>query len=308
MVSLILMKKICSMLLYSLFGAVLVRSGKLKVTDTRILSTVVLYLAAPCAILNAFQVDVTPEVVSGLALAFGAALAVHVLFLVICPLLARIFHLSDVEELSLFYPNAGNIIIPIVSSVLGPEWVIYTTGFICVEAVFQWTHLLCRISGENKPDWKKILTNINIIAIAGGLVLFLTGLRLPDVLQDAVSSTGALLGPVSMLIAGMLLAEKSAKELRGYRRLPLIVLLRLIVVPLLILCAVKLSHAALLTPNGETVLLVTMLAVSAPCASTVMQFCVMYGKSPDYAGAINIVSTLCCVASMPVMIALYQLW
>ena len=115
-------------------------------------------------------------------------------------------------------------------------------------------------------------------------------------------------GVKELVIAGMLLAEKSAKELRSYRRLPLVVLLRLIVVPLMMLCAVKLTHAALLTPNGETVLLVTMLAVSAPCASTVMQFCVMYGKSPDYAGAINIVSTLCCVASMPVMIALYQLW
>jgi len=38
-----------------------------------------------------------------------------------------------------------------------------------------------------------------------------------------------------------------------------------------------------------------------------MQFCVMFGRSPDYGSALNIVSTLCCVLTMPFIIYLYQL-
>lgn len=56
---------------------------------------------------------------------------------------------------SLIYSNAGNLIIPIVTSVLGPEWVIYTSGFISVQVILIWTHCKMLLCGEKKADLKK---------------------------------------------------------------------------------------------------------------------------------------------------------
>ena len=37
------------------------------------------------------------------------------------------------EQASLIYTNAGNLIIPLVTAVLGPEWVIYSSMFQLVQ-------------------------------------------------------------------------------------------------------------------------------------------------------------------------------
>ncbi len=47
----------------------------------KVLSKIVLYLIIPCVILNAFQVDYTPETVRGLLVAFAASLLMQVVLL-----------------------------------------------------------------------------------------------------------------------------------------------------------------------------------------------------------------------------------
>lgn len=60
-----------------------VRAGLLKAAESRSISVILVYLVIPCVIINAFQVDYTPEIQRGLILAFTAAVAVHILFLAI---------------------------------------------------------------------------------------------------------------------------------------------------------------------------------------------------------------------------------
>ena len=46
---------------------------------------------------------------------------------------------------------------------------------------------------------------------------------------------------------------------------------------------------------------------SAPTASMITQMSQVYGQDADYASAINVVTTLMCVFTMPVIVALCQL-
>ena len=48
-------------------------------------------------------------------------------------LLGHALHLDAVEKASMIYSNAGNLIIPIVTAVLGKEWVIYSSAFLSVQ-------------------------------------------------------------------------------------------------------------------------------------------------------------------------------
>ena len=67
------------------------------------------------------------------------------------------------------------------------------------------------------------------------------------------------------------------------------------------------SGLASLVPDGESILLISLLAASAPAASNVTQIAQVYGHEGDYASAINVVTTLLCIFTMPLMVALYQL-
>ena len=82
--------------------------------------------------------------------------------------------------------------------------------------------------------------------------------------------------------------------------------LRMLLVPLISLILIKISHMAYLSADAPKIMLIVFLAVITPSASTVTQMCQVYGNDSRYASAINVVTTLCAVVTMPVMVLLYE--
>ena len=74
---LMLLEQIVQLFLCIVLGWLLVRLHLLKPEDSRVLSKVCLYLVTPCVIINAFQLQRTPELLQGLALSLGAAIGIH---------------------------------------------------------------------------------------------------------------------------------------------------------------------------------------------------------------------------------------
>ena len=294
MISLILAKKILSLFLVMALGIVLVRCGIVRSRDSKVLSMISLYLVMPCVIISSFQVEYQPEILNGLLLALAASALLHLVLIVVVGFLGKVLKLDGVEETSLIYSNAGNLIIPIVTAILGKEWVIYTSAFLSVQLFLLWSHAKMKLCGEKGIDLKKILTNINMIAIFAGVLLFLLQIQLPAPVQDAVDSISSMVGPMRMLIL-------------SYHRLWWITLLRLVGIPLIGIVLLKYSSLAALVPEGRTILLVTLLAICTPSASTLTQMAQVYSKDADYASAINVVTTLLCIVTMPLMVALYQM-
>ena len=280
---------------------------KLKTSDSKILSVVVLYLVTPCVIIDSFQVEFDTALLKGIALSVSAALLIHLLLIFGTKVLENPLKLQSVERASIIYPNAASIIIPIVTAILGKEWVLFSAPFLLVQHSFLWSHCCALISGETTFNPKKILLNVNIIAIAIGLVLFTTGLRFPTMIGDAISSVGACVGPVSMIVTGMLLGGFSWAKIGNYRRLPVILLLRLIAFPMMTLLIYKFTPLRTLAPDGEAILLISYLAAVAPTASSVTQLSQVYGGDSEYAGLINMTTTLSCILTMPLMVFLLQL-
>ena len=306
MISILLMEKIAGLFLMMLLGFVIVKTHVVEKEDSLVLSKISLYLIMPCVILQAFQVEFNKEVREGLIVAFGVSIVIHILLLFLSLAAKRIFSLNEVELASVIYSNAGNLIIPLVIGVLGEEWVIYTSAFLSVQLVFIWTHGKLLFTGEKKPDWKKIYLNPNMIAVYAGFFLLFTGWRFPIILQDTMGAVSGMIGPVSMMITGMLVAGMSFRKMLGEKRIYLITFLRMIVCPALILILMKISQVEQLVANGEHVLLITFLATMTPAASTITQFAQIYKKDAEYASAINIFTTLLCIITMPVFVALYS--
>ncbi len=307
MLSLILAKKIFSLFIIMIMSMALVRFKILKVADSKIMSILLLYLFFPCVILESFQIDFTPEIQHGMLLSTGAAVVVQALLLFMGVALKKTLHLNAVEQCSVIYSNAGNLIIPLVVSVLGPEWVIYSSSFLAVQLVLFWTHMKSVMANEAHMDLRAVFTNANMLAIFAGLVLLFTGWRLPVPVNDALHSLGLVIGPSAMIIAGMLLGDMSWEKIKSYKRVPLVAFLRLIVMPLGVLVLLKYSGIASVSPHGTTILLITLLATATPSATTCVSMASLYDNQPEYASVINVVTATLCTITMPAIVWLYQL-
>ena len=291
---LMLLEQIVQLFLCIVLGWLLVRLHLLKPEDSRVLSKVCLYLVTPCVIINAFQLQRTPELLQGLALSLGAAIGIHALFFIATALLHRPLRLTPVEQASLIYTNSGNLIIPLVTAVLGPEWVIYCSMFQLVQQFPMWSHCRIILSGDR-----------NVVFV--GVLLFLLNLPLPTVIAGTMKSIASTIGPLSMFVAGMLMGEQNLLAVLRIRSIWKVAFLRLIALPLVVLCIFKYSGLAALVPDGQSILMISLLAASAPAAANVTQIAQVYGHEGDYAGAINVITTLLCIGTMPLMVLLYQM-
>ena len=306
-ISILLMEQIAELFLMIFMGFLIVKTGLLKDDDSKVLSKIVLYLIIPCVIINAFQVDYTMDTVKGLLIALAASVMIQIILLIILSVLGKLLHLNEVEIASVYYSNSGNLIVPIVTFILGQEWVLYGCVFMSVQLVFLWTHCKKIISREPSYDWKKIVLNINMISIFIGIILFFTRIRLPEIIGNTLSAVGSMIGPASMFVTGILFAGMNLKQIFANKRVYFISFLRLIAVPLFSLVLLKFSHLASLSADGNQIMLIVFLAVITPSASTVTQMCQVYGNDSRYASAINVVTTLFSIIIMPLMVMLFQM-
>ena len=290
--SFLLAGKITELTLIVLMGVALVKAGLLKSENSYTLSVIALYLISPSVMIHAFQMDNTPQIIEGLKLSVILAVFFHVVLIVLGRLFKQLFKLDALEHATTVYSNSGNLIIPLVMSVFGAEWVIYTSGFIMVQTFLFWTHLRLLICGRGNVAWKTIFTNINILSMLVGLLMFIFQIKLPHIIDNTLATVGSMIGPVAMLVAGMLLASLPLRSIMWTPRLYLVAFLRLILIPVLL--------------HADTVVLISFLATTSPAASTVTQMAVVYGKNAQKASAIYGLTTLLCVVTMPVMIALYR--
>lgn len=305
-ISILLMEQIVELFIMILMGFIIVKAGIVKDEDSKVLSKIVLYLIIPCVIIKAFQVDYTSKTVNGLLLALAASVTLQIVLLGVISVMGRLFHLNEVEIASVYYSNSGNLIVPIVTFILGQEWVLYGCVFMSVQLIFLWTHCKKIISRESSYDWKKIVLNINMISIVVGVILFFTRIRLPLIINDTIGSVGNMIGPASMIVTGMLFAGMDLKKIFANRRLYFVSLLRMVVVPLIALLLIKLSHLAGISQGAPKIMLIVFLAGITPSASTVTQMCQVYGNDSKYASAINVITTLSAIVTMPVMVFLFE--
>ncbi|OOF83566.1 autotransporter [Rodentibacter ratti] len=307
-IAFLLGSKIIELTLIVLMGYGLVKTKLLKSEDSKPLSIIGLYIISPAVMIEAFQIDYTPKILQGLMLSLGMAVFLHIILIATGTVLKRLLKLDPIEHAASIYSNSGNLIIPIVMSLFGKEWVIYASCFIVVQTFLFWTHCRLIIVGKGNLSLKVMLKNINMWSIFIGILLFAFQIRLPDFINGTLSSVGVFIGPNAMLIAGMLIASIPLRTIFSSKRIYLVTALRLVLIPIFLLVIIKLCGFAGWVENGETIAMISFLATTSPSAATVTQMALIFGNNAQKASAIYGVTTFLCVFTMPFVIALYQLW
>ena len=194
--SILLAEQILSMFLTMIVGYIIVKIGLFKETDSKIISNMVVYICSPCVIIDAFQIELTDDKLQGLLIAVVAAICVHIVMIGGTKLMEKPLHFNRIEKASVIYSNSGYLLIPLVGNVLGKEWVFYTTAYNLVQTVLLWTHAVGIISKKDEKNYKEIFLNPNMIAMFLGMLMFISRIRLPQVIGTCVSSFGDMIGAV----------------------------------------------------------------------------------------------------------------
>ena len=308
-----LVSKILSLLVLVGAGVVLVKTKLLKKEDSVALSKISVFLLSPCVIVSSFSMEVDGKAGQSLLLCFFYAILANFLFLFLGTLLRKPLHLSPVEEMSLEYTNCGNFVLPIVASVLGEEYLLYVSAYITVYNLLVWTHGIHLFQGKAEQTkeerskenaFLKILFNPNILAILFGVFLFFTKISLPAPISLAISDLGKMIGPISMLITGIILGSMSFKKILSYRRIYMVTAFRLLFFPFIYLLLISVLSRIDGFLDNPVLFLVTFLSAMAPAAANVSQFAILYGKEEEYASCINIFTTLCTIISVPILVYL----
>lgn len=306
-ISLLLMEEIIKLFVIMFMGYAVVKAGLMKSSESKSVSVILVYLVIPCVIIKAFQVDYTPDVQKGLFLAIAAAVAIHILFLLITVPLKKIFQMDVIEQATSIYSNAGILVIPLVQELLGQDYVIYSSAYIAVQLILLWTQGKNMLCEEEKLEWKKIFLNVNIISIIAGIVLFLFRIKLPAGVQDVLGMMNNMIGPLGMLLAGMAIAEVPLKSIFTKRRNYLSVALRLLLYPVLGLFLMKAIQIVVNLENSSQILLTVYLACVTPACASVTSMAQLYDKDAAYASSLYVLTTLLSIVTMPVMVYLYEM-
>lgn len=299
--------KIAELFLILFVTAALVKTGVMKAENSRVLSKLSLYFITPCVIFNSFQKKLTPEIREGLLTAVALAVGFEILFFAVAFLLKRFWQASEVERTSVIFTNVGNLVIPLVTFLeeqRGGTWVTYTGAYILVFNVLFWTVGVRMFDSRQKPGIGKVLLNPNILAIGAGLVVLFTGVQLPTPLAMAFSDVAAMIGPLSMMITGMVIGGMTLRGLFVNRRVFGVIFFRMVVASGIAVLAA--AAASRFLGLDRMIVLIPLLGALAPSASNINQVAILYDKDEKYASAINVLTTLSCIATIPLWVMVYE--
>ena len=136
-------------------GFTVVKCGLIDAKSSKTLSVICIYIIMPCVMINAFQIEYSRSIRNGFLLAVAAAILIHIFLLVFVQIIGKPLKLSVVEKESIIYSNSGNLVIPLVTVVLGEKWVIYASAFLSVQMILMWTHGQSLMEAKAGINWKK---------------------------------------------------------------------------------------------------------------------------------------------------------
>ncbi|MBQ7974449.1 MAG: AEC family transporter [Clostridia bacterium] len=296
-----ILEQIGIMFLIILVGYILYKLKVITAEGRKQLSEVMLTIVCPSLIFMVYQIDVTPEIIRGILWSF----VLSILSMVIGIGIARLVIPKKAEDfqigrLCIGYTNCAFMGIPIIEGIFGSEGVIYLTSYITMFNLLAWTHGVMLITGQKSfSGLIKVAKNPTIIALALGLICFVTGIRIPEIPATALNYIKSLNTPVAMLIAGATMAQSDM--LGAVRKMSVMgnVFIKLLVVPVVVMLVFK-----LLPVPSEMIFTCNVIATACPTATIVTLFALRYDKNAVRASEIFAISTLLSGITLPVITVL----
>lgn len=291
--------------LFLLMGVGFFLARKKKFTEHGITECtyLLLYLVAPCIIIDSLQVDRDPTLTHSVILCSVATVGLYLLYILLSlptfrkqPPKTR-----SVLQFGAVYGNLGFMGIPLIQAVLGQQAVVFVVFVLAIFTVTYWIHGVFIMGGPSALSLKSAILNPGVIPLIIALPLFLTGWQLPGMLNSAVSFLADLNTPLAMVVIGAQMAH--SKNLLSIFRQPQLYAASAF---RLILCPVV-TALVLLPLHMDPLLYSTMVILAgAPTAGVTSMFAQRFEQDIPTGAQLVSLSTLLSVITLPLCAALAQ--
>lgn len=144
--------------------------------------------------------------------------------------------------------------------------------------LLQWTYGIVIITRrKDMINIKKVFVNPVTISLVIGLFLFITGIKLPGVINSTMAGVAALNTPAAMIVLGYYLSCVRICDLLLNPSLYLASFVRLIIIPLLTLLVLYIIQVG----HGQ-IGMITLIAAATPVGTSTAIFAQKFGQ--DYGG------------------------
>ncbi len=278
--------------------------GKIKIIDKETnakLSGFVLEVVNPVLIFMSYQQSFDGELLKGL----GVALILgFISYAIMIAGLRIIYRRRDdneaiIEQFAAVYSNCAFMGIPLINGLFGSEGVFYLTGYVTVFNIMVWTHGVILFGGKGtKTSLRKVVSSPAIIAIAAGLVFFIAGIELPEIISSVANHVSGMNTPLAMICAGVTIGGTEIGSHIRNKGVYRAAVLRLIACPLIFWLVFRWF------PIPDTVFMTVMIAAGCPAAATGTMFALRYKKCPEMSAVIFAVTTLLSAVTLPLAVML----
>ena len=231
------LSKVSVLLIFIGLGYLLRRGKKLPDNAGRVLSMLTTLIFSPAYTIKNLSASLTLEKIGSQVALIGYGTVIVLATIGMAFLFAKSLARSDFERRSYVYafciPNFGYFGYPLVEGVFGSE-VLSQLMIFCLPMT-----IACNTFGyllfvkDGKLTLKDILKMPVITAVFIGMAIGLSGLKLPVLVTDILTTAGNCMSPASMLLAGFVLGGFPLKELFKGGRSYMMSAIRLVGIPAL---------------------------------------------------------------------------
>lgn len=296
----ITLEQVSILLIFAVIGYILCKKKLANSGHAKLLSTLEVYVFLPCKVFQTFSTKFT---VNYIREKYYFIMLSAVILLIVCVaahFLAKLFSKKPYEHgvytYSLVVPNYGYVGYALAEGLFGSEMLLNMMIFALPVMLYTYTIGFSMLTNR-KFTWKKLLQP-NVIAIALGCVVGLTGIKIPGVAEAVITKSAACMAPVSMILAGMTISEFQLKVLLMNVKYYAMTLLRLIVIP----CALAFAVRQLVGPQEA---LLTILLYAMPCGMNTIVFPKLVGENCEIGAGLAFISSILACITIPICVGLF---
>ena len=286
-------------------------AGRAKIVGTRAQGDFTAFLmnvALPCTIFGSMIRAFDGTLIRDSVIIFAMGIVLFGGFMLINRRAAALFRVRGerrgVWAISTAMCNIGFMGFPLVRALYGDDGLFLASIMNLAYNCVAWSlgaKIMAEGTGEgDSVNWKKILCTNTNYSVVLGLICFVTQLPVPGTITTVVTHFGNITTPLSMFLIGLSLSGGRLSETFTDRDVISISAVRLIVVPLIVIAGLH----VLPLPQGSSLRGVVGLIMAMPCPSLGMMLAQQYGKDVQLASRAIFLSSLCCIATIPLMLLL----
>lgn len=279
-------------------GFIVYRKELINEEGSKQISNLLVWVINPLIMLTRYQMEFSLVKLQELGISFIISLGAMLIGFLVGKIVFK--KEQRIDKFAIGFANAGFIGIPLVTNIMGIDKVFFLSAYLVCFNILSYTYGIYMVSNNKKLiTVKSVILNPGIIAVALGLLVFISPIKLPGIFYDAFNLVGQTNTPIAMILLGTYIAKSKFINLFNDKYAYLVCFIKLIIIPMIIIIIFK-----FLPLNLAEIKMVVLIAMSTPVGLTVPMFSQMYGGDYKYGAKLVGLSTLLSLITIPMILYL----